>query len=225
MRRIAGEVRDAMAQNPDVRDPHLQWNEMAPSIRLVVDQDRARALGLAPQDIAQTLQTLVSGLPVTEMRDGTDLVQVVARAVPGERLDVAGLGDLTVASRERRGGAAGAGGAHRAGGGGADPLAAEPRAGDRGPRRHPRRRAGAGRDQRDPAGARADQGGAAGGLPDRDRRRDRGEREGQRLDLQDVPDHAGGDADHPDDPAAELRAGRDRAARPRRSGSSARRWP
>ena len=48
----------------------------------------------------QTLQTLVSGLPVTEMRDGTDLVQVVARAVPGERLDVAGLGDLTVASRD-----------------------------------------------------------------------------------------------------------------------------
>ena len=100
VRRIAGEVRDAMAQNPDVRDPHLQWNEMAPSIRLVVDQDRARALGLAPQDIAETLQTLVSGLPVTEMRDGTDLVQVVARAVPGERLDVAGLGDLTVASRD-----------------------------------------------------------------------------------------------------------------------------
>ena len=83
-----------------MRDPHLQWNEMAPAIRLVVDQDRARALGLAPQDIAQTLQTLVSGLPVTEMRDGTDLVQVVARAVPGERLDVAGLGDLTVASRD-----------------------------------------------------------------------------------------------------------------------------
>ena len=100
VRRIAGEVRDAMAANPDVRDPHLQWNEMAPAIRLVVDQDRARALGLAPQDIAETLQTLVSGLPVTEMRDGTDLVQVVARAVPGERLDVAGLADLTVASRD-----------------------------------------------------------------------------------------------------------------------------
>jgi multidrug efflux pump len=100
LRRIAGEVRDAMARNPDVRDPHLQWNEMAPSIRLVVDQDRARVLGLAPQDIAGTLQTLVSGLPVTEMRHGTDLVQVVARAIPRERLDVAGLGDLTVASRD-----------------------------------------------------------------------------------------------------------------------------
>ena len=170
VRRIAGEVRDAMAQNPDVRDPHLQWNEMAPAIRLVVDQDRARALGLAPQDIAETLQTLVSGLPVTEMRDGTDLVQVVARAVPGERLDVAGPRRPDGREPRRRGGAAGAGGADRAGGRGADPLAAEPRAGDLGARRHPRRGAGAGRDERDPAGAGADQGGAAGGLPDRDRR-------------------------------------------------------
>ena len=100
VRRIAGEVREAMALNPYVRDPHLQWNEMAPSIRLVVDQDRARALGLAPQDIGETLQTLLSGLTVTEMRDGTDLVAVVARAVPEERLDAGGLGDLTVTSRD-----------------------------------------------------------------------------------------------------------------------------
>jgi multidrug efflux pump subunit AcrB len=100
VRRIAEEVRAAMAENPNVRDPHLQWNELAPSIRLVVDQDRARALGLAPQDIAETLQTLISGLPVTEVRDGTDLVAVVARAVPAERLDAGGLADLTVTSRD-----------------------------------------------------------------------------------------------------------------------------
>ena len=100
VRRIAEEVRDAMAENPNVRDPHLQWNEMAPALRLVVDQDRARALGLAPQDIAETLQTLLTGLTVTEMRDGTDLVSVVARAVPEERLDAGRLGDLTVATRD-----------------------------------------------------------------------------------------------------------------------------
>ena len=179
VRRIAEEVRDAMAANPDVRDPHLQWNEMAPSIRLVVDQDRARALGLAPQDIAETLQTLISGLTVTEMRDGTDLVAVVARAVPEERLDAGGLGRPDGHHAGRGGGAAGAGRPHRADVRGADPLAAQPRPDDRGPRRHRRRRAGARGDGADPAGARADQGGAAGGLPHRDRRRDRGEREGQ----------------------------------------------
>jgi multidrug efflux pump subunit AcrB len=100
VRRIAEEVRAAMARNPDVRDPHLQWNEMAPALRLVVDQDRARALGLAPQDIAETLQTLVSGLPVTEVRDGNDIVTVVARAAPDERLDAGRLSELTVATRD-----------------------------------------------------------------------------------------------------------------------------
>ncbi|HEU0220891.1 MAG TPA: efflux RND transporter permease subunit, partial [Paracoccaceae bacterium] len=100
VRRIAEEVREAMAANPNVREPHLQWNELAPAIRLVVDQDRARAMGLAPQDIAETLQTLVSGITITEVRDGTDLVGVVARAVPEERLDAGRLGDLTIATRD-----------------------------------------------------------------------------------------------------------------------------
>ena len=100
VRRIAEEVRAVMARNPNVRDPHLQWNEMAPALRVVVDQDRARALGLATRDIAQSLQTLLDGLPITQMRDGNDLVEVVARAVPGERLNVGDLGSLTVVSRD-----------------------------------------------------------------------------------------------------------------------------
>ncbi|RYH07135.1 efflux RND transporter permease subunit [Tropicimonas sp. IMCC6043] len=99
VRRIATQVRDVMQTNPDVRDAHLQWNEMTPAIRLVIDQDRARALGLAPQDVAERLQTLVNGLDVTQMRDGNDIVTVVARAVASERLDASGLGNLTVVSR------------------------------------------------------------------------------------------------------------------------------
>ncbi len=99
LRRIAERVREAMRANPDVRDPHLQWNETKPSIRLVVDQDKARAIGLTPADISQSLQTLLSGLTVTEMREANDLVGVVARAVPEERLDPARVGELTVATR------------------------------------------------------------------------------------------------------------------------------
>jgi multidrug efflux pump subunit AcrB len=82
VREIAGRVREAMRANPDVVDPHLDWNEMTPSVRLVVDQERARALGLDPQAISQTLQTLLSGRPVTVVRDGTERVEVVARARP-----------------------------------------------------------------------------------------------------------------------------------------------
>jgi multidrug efflux pump len=99
VREFAVEAREIARQNKAFIDPHFNWNEMTPSVRLVVDQERARALGLDPQTIAQTLQTLISGLTVTTVRSGTEKVDVVARAAPGERLGLAGIGDLTVLSR------------------------------------------------------------------------------------------------------------------------------
>jgi multidrug efflux pump subunit AcrB len=88
-----------MRADPRVVDPHLNWNEQAPYLKLVVDQDRVRALGMTPQDIAQSLSMLISGLPITTVRDGIEKVQVVARAVSSERLDLAHLGDLALYSR------------------------------------------------------------------------------------------------------------------------------
>jgi multidrug efflux pump subunit AcrB len=69
------------------------------SVRLVVDQDRARALNLTPQDVAQTLQTLLSGLTVTHYREGIEQIDVVARAVSDERLELGRLGELTIATQ------------------------------------------------------------------------------------------------------------------------------
>ncbi len=99
VREIAYQVRDVMRQNPNVKDVQLDWNEQSPYLKLVVDQDRARALGLTPQDVSQALAMLISGAPVTTVRDGIEKVGVVARAVPSERLDLARVGDLTVTSR------------------------------------------------------------------------------------------------------------------------------
>ncbi len=99
VRRIAAQVRDVMAENPAVIDPHLDWNEQVKSIRLEVDQDRARALGLTPADVSESLQTLLSGFTVTQYRDGTEQTPVVARAVAEERLDLERLPSFTIASR------------------------------------------------------------------------------------------------------------------------------
>ena len=93
------DVRDIMRANPNTRDPHLDWNEQAPSIRLELDQDRVRALGLTPQDVGAALQTLLSGAPVTTVRSGTEKIDVTARAVKEERLDLNRIGDLTILSR------------------------------------------------------------------------------------------------------------------------------
>ena len=99
VREIAYKVRDIVRQNPNVKDPQLDWNEQSPYLKLVVDQDRARAMGLTPQDVSQALSMLISGVPVTTVREGVEKVEVVARAIPSERLDLAHVGDLTITSR------------------------------------------------------------------------------------------------------------------------------
>ena len=99
VRKIAYEVRDIMRTEPRAIDPHLDWNERAPSVKLEVDQDRARALGLTPQDIADSLQMLVSGVPVTTIRDGTEKVSVVARAPANERGELGRIEDMTLLAR------------------------------------------------------------------------------------------------------------------------------
>ena len=99
VREIAYRVRDTVREDRRAVDVNLDWNEMTPSVRLVVDQERARALGLNVQDVAQTLQTLISGVTVTTIREGVEQVGVVARADPAERLDLAHVEDLTIVSR------------------------------------------------------------------------------------------------------------------------------
>ncbi len=99
VRAIAEQVRAVMATDPKVIDPHPNWGEQEKSIRLEVDQDRARVMGLTPQDVAQTLQTLLSGYTITQYREGIEHIDVVARAVPAERLDLDRLPALTIATR------------------------------------------------------------------------------------------------------------------------------
>jgi multidrug efflux pump subunit AcrB len=99
VREVAEQVRAVMAQNPKIVDPHPNWGEQVKSIRLEVDQDRARAIGLTPQDVAQNLQTLLSGYTVTQYREGIEHIDVVARAVSSERLSLDRLPTITIATR------------------------------------------------------------------------------------------------------------------------------
>lgn len=100
VREIAYRVRGAMGEEPGVLDPHLNWNEQTPIVRLVVDQERARLLGLTPQDISDRLRLVISGVTVATLRDGVDQVAVVVRAEPAERGDLSHLGDIVVYTRD-----------------------------------------------------------------------------------------------------------------------------
>jgi multidrug efflux pump subunit AcrB len=99
VREIAHDVLAIMRTEPRAVDPQLDWNEQAKTITLNIDQDRARAFGLNSAQVSQTLQTLLSGATVAEYREGTENIEVMARAVPGERLDPGHIGDLTILAR------------------------------------------------------------------------------------------------------------------------------
>ena len=100
VRDIAYRVREIMRSDDRVVDANLDWNEKMPSVTLEVDQARARALGLTPQDISQTLQTLIGGVTVTTIRAGEEKVDVVARAIPEERAALDEIGSLTILAHD-----------------------------------------------------------------------------------------------------------------------------
>jgi multidrug efflux pump len=99
VREIAYRVRDVVRQSPLVRDTQLDWNEQVRSMQVHVDQDKARLLGVATADIQALVQTALDGAPVTQIRRGEELVDVVVRATPQERKSIGQLGDLQVATR------------------------------------------------------------------------------------------------------------------------------
>lgn len=96
IRRIAEEVRGVMRANPDTRNVNLEWNELAKAVSLDIDHAKARALGVNPQDLATTLNTILTGVTVTQYREGTELIDVVARAVPEERLKLGDIASINI---------------------------------------------------------------------------------------------------------------------------------
>src|SRR5207344_2597487 len=70
------------------------------TLKVDLDQYKARALGLAPADIALVTQTVMNGATLSQLREHEDLIDIVARAVPSERLDLDGLKDVNLYTRQ-----------------------------------------------------------------------------------------------------------------------------
>jgi len=100
VREIAREVEAVVASSPKVRDVQLDWNDPVRTLRADIDQDKARALGLAPADIALVTQIFMNGATLSQWREKEDLVDIVARAVPGERLNVDTLKSINLYTRD-----------------------------------------------------------------------------------------------------------------------------
>ncbi|KQU76599.1 multidrug transporter AcrB [Aminobacter sp. DSM 101952] len=85
VRRIADEVKAKFAATPQLDAIHDDWLEPVPAMKLVIDQDRARALGVSSQRIRQMLQATMQGAPLDDFRDGEETVSIVAREPAANR--------------------------------------------------------------------------------------------------------------------------------------------
>ncbi|WGT65514.1 efflux RND transporter permease subunit [Variovorax paradoxus] len=97
LRRIAAEVRQVMDASPMMRTVNTDWGTRTPTLHFTLKQDRLQAVGLSSGAVAQQLQFLLSGAPVTTVREDIRTVQVVARSAGSTRLDPARLADFTLA--------------------------------------------------------------------------------------------------------------------------------
>ncbi|WP_157019527.1 efflux RND transporter permease subunit [Mesorhizobium xinjiangense] len=95
-RAAAARVADLLRQSPAAQGVNLDWSEKNKTVRLVVDQDRARQLGLSSQALSQLLYSVFSGTTVTQLRDSIYLIDVVARAGASERLSLDTLRNLQI---------------------------------------------------------------------------------------------------------------------------------
>ncbi|HEX4614462.1 MAG TPA: efflux RND transporter permease subunit, partial [Stellaceae bacterium] len=102
LRGIADQVTAVMRANPNMRQVTQDWGPRAPTAHFALDQDRLRLIGLTPNDAAQQLQFLLTGVPVTQVRENIRTVDVMARAAGSERLDPARLADFTLTSSDGR---------------------------------------------------------------------------------------------------------------------------
>ena len=96
VRAYADEVKAIMRTNANMRGINDNWNESVKSLRLDVDQDKARALGVTSQGIAQAAHTINGGSNVGQYRDGDKLIDIVLRQPTTERSAISDMANAYV---------------------------------------------------------------------------------------------------------------------------------
>ena len=96
VRKLAREVATKVRENPHVANVHLDWEEPSKVIRLLIDQDRARALGVNTSDLSRFLQSALSGTAVSQFREGNELIEIMQRGSASDRQELSQLPSLSI---------------------------------------------------------------------------------------------------------------------------------
>ncbi|CRL49454.1 efflux RND transporter permease subunit [Pseudomonas sp. SIMBA_041] len=98
VRRHAIDLATELDKNPHIGEIIYDWNEPGKVLRIDIAQDKARQLGLSSEDVAELMNGIVSGAPVTQVDDDIYLINVVGRAVDSERGTPETLQNLQIVS-------------------------------------------------------------------------------------------------------------------------------
>ena len=85
---IAERVAAILRENAHIRRVNMDAGERSKTLLVEIDQDKARALGASSKELANALQTSLSGLTITQYREGDKGIDVVARLADTERTDL-----------------------------------------------------------------------------------------------------------------------------------------
>ncbi|HFD8277160.1 TPA: efflux RND transporter permease subunit [Raoultella ornithinolytica] len=99
LRDIADKVKAVLQASPMMRTVNNDWGTKVPALHFILDQDRLQATGLTSNAVAQQLQFLLSGIPITSVREDIRSVQVTGRAAGDIRLDPAKIVGLTLVGK------------------------------------------------------------------------------------------------------------------------------
>ena len=96
LRGIADKMTEILRSHPKTYGIYSPWNEIIKTVKLEVDQDKARALGVSSQELGDNINAMLNGQPVTEFRERDQLIEVVVRAGDVDRTRLNSLDGLGI---------------------------------------------------------------------------------------------------------------------------------
>ncbi|MWL87116.1 efflux RND transporter permease subunit [Cupriavidus sp. SW-Y-13] len=102
VRKVADQVAAVMADNPKTVGVNDNWNENVKMLRLELDQDKARALGVTTNAVARATQAVLTGVPVGQYRDADKLIDIIMRTPREERDAMSDLNNVLVPTSSGR---------------------------------------------------------------------------------------------------------------------------
>ncbi|WP_151636428.1 efflux RND transporter permease subunit [Noviherbaspirillum aerium] len=102
VRGIADQVKEVMRANPNAVGVNDNWNESVKVVRLDVDQDKLRALGISSQSLMRAANTILTGTTVGQYREDNKLIDIVVRQPVEERSTITALQQANLQSASGR---------------------------------------------------------------------------------------------------------------------------